>query len=97
MYVKFTKDSVDLQKTKEDQRENLNLGLSFNKDEVRYETRGAKLVENGVAEEVDYEDYLAKEKANQKPSKKITVTEAKKATPAADVKAATTETPKADK
>lgn len=90
MYVKFTTDSKDV-----DYKENKNLGLSFNKDEVRYETRGAELVKNGVATEVaDYDEYLEQEKASQKEAKKITVSEAKKATPAPAAKAASTETPK---
>lgn len=55
MYVKFKDDS-----SKFDFKENKHLALEFKKDEVRYETRGAELVKNGVATEVkDYDAYLA--------------------------------------
>jgi len=82
MYVKFKEDSADLTspdkvKSKDELRENLGktLGLSFKKDEVRYETRGAELVKNGVATEVaDYDAYLEENKVN---AKKIAVTEKK--------------------
>lgn len=77
MYVKFKDDSSEFTKTRKDQVENKTLGLNFKKDEVRYETRGKLLVENGVADEYagDYDEYLAK---HNKAGKATTVKEAPK-------------------
>jgi hypothetical protein len=43
MYIKFNKDGTAHGKT-------------FKKDEVRYETRGKRFVDDGLAIEVDYEE-----------------------------------------
>ena len=65
MYVEFIKDSA----TKETDKKKLlkhiqdTKGLDFTKGEVRYETRGAELVESGYAKEIkDYEAHIGAQK-----------------------------------